>query len=221
MNNDKTSSCHIIFHKGADIDITTKKKYECHEYTSGRNFLLFKKNVKIKTLIFIEEQYLYLLRDSIVNKNNEKIRRICNRFDLNKLFDYKIQKKGNNYLFTFEFLKDDNLFDRIIKNVLFEEKDGELFEEYLIDVLEKIDATFLDEIFEQNGDEEEEEEEEDEKKDEKNGENEDEKNKNEIKDDNNIKNGDNMEKDKKNNYKKIYLEGKDSTIKSSSREVLE
>ena len=104
---------------------------------------------------------------------------------------------------------------------MFEEKDGELFEEYLIDVLEKIDATFLDEIFEQNGDDEEEEEEEDEKKDEKNGENEDEKNKNEIKDDNNIKNGDNMEKDKKNNYKKIYLEGKDSTIKSSSREVLE
>ena len=128
----------------------------------------------------------------------------------------KFKKKENNYLFTFEFLKDDNLFDRVIKNLLFEEKDGELFEEYLIDVLEKIDATFLDEIFEQNGDDEEEEEEEDEKNDEKNGGNEDEKNKNEIKDDNNIKNGNNMD-----NYKKIHLEGKDSTIKSSSREILE
>ena len=222
LNDDKTSSCHIIFHKGADVDINTKKIYECYECTSNRNFLLFKKNVKIKTLIFIEEQYLYLLKDINVNKNNENIRRICNRFDLNRLFDYKIQKKENTYLFTFEFLKDDNLFDKNIKNLLFEEKEGELFEEYLVDVLEKIDATFLDEIFEQNDDDdEEEEEEEDEKKEEKSGENEEEKEKNQINDDN-VKNEDNDKKEKKNNFKKIYLEGKDQNLKlSSSREILE
>ena len=194
-----------------DIDIGTKKIYECYELTSNRNFLLFKKNIKIKTFIFIEEQYMYLLKDINVDKNNEKIRRISNRFDLNKLFDYKIQKKENNYLFTFEFLREDNLFERIKKNLLFEEKDGELFEEYLIEILEKIDATFLDEIFEQNDDCDEEEEEEDEKKEENNENGE---IKNEIKEEN--------DNNKKINFKKIILEGQDPNLKlSSSREILE
>ena len=42
-NNDKTSSCHIMFHSGADIDISTKKTFECVEEITNRNFLLFKK----------------------------------------------------------------------------------------------------------------------------------------------------------------------------------
>lgn len=94
-NNDKTSSCHIMFHSGADIDITTKKIFECVEEVSNRSFLLFKRKYKIKTFIFIEEQYMYLLKDIIINKNNEKLRRISIRYDLNQLFDYKVLKQDN------------------------------------------------------------------------------------------------------------------------------
>ena len=166
---------------------------------------------------------MYLLKDITINKNNEKIRRISNRFDLNKLFDYKIKAKDNNLLFTFEFLKEENLFERTTKNLLFEDKDGELFEEYLIEILEKIDATFLDEIFEKNDDEEEEEDEKEGKIGEE--ENKEEKDKNEIKDniniDNENENDNNLEKNKKKEYKKVILEGKDLNLKlSSSREIL-
>ena len=219
--NDKTSSCHIIFHIGVDIDISSKTIFECYELVNKNNFLLFKKDIKIKTLIFLEEQYIYLLKDILINNNNEKLRRIFFRYDLNKLFDYSINKKENKYLFKLEFLKDDNFFERNNKLLLFEENEGEKFEEYLIEVLEKIDATFLDEIFEQNedddDDDEEEEEEEEEKVEKKKNLKNDKKNINENK----IlqKNEDKGKKDKI--FIKNNLEGKDLNLKiSTSRDFL-
>jgi len=213
----KTSFCHIIFHNGIDIDITRKKVFECYEQSSNRKYLFFKKTTKIKTLLFIEEHYLYLLKDIIIDKTNDKLRRINNKFDLNKLFDYKIKKKDNDLLFTLDFLLDDNLFERNEKNLLFEEKEGENFENYLIDTLEKIDSVFLDEIF---GDDEEEEEEE-EKEGKEGGENK-EDNKNDKEDDKKEEKKENKELKKM--FKRIeFDEGKDSfnsNMKSSSRFVL-
>lgn len=226
-NNDKTSFCHIIFRNGVDIDITTKKIFECYENINVRNFLLFKKNTKIKTLLFIEEQYLYLLKDIIINKNNENLRRISNRFDLNKLFDYKVQKTDNNYLFSFDFLKNDNLLDRHMKHLLFEHNEGVTFEEYLIEILEKIDATYLDEIFEnEEGEDEEEEEEEEEEKDEKeNGTKDadvDEQKKEKDNDEEKKVEEDEDNKEKVKVFRRVNLDdGKDSDFKnSSSREIL-
>ena len=139
----KTSFCHIIFHNGIDIDITRKKIFECYEQSSNRKYIFFKKATKIKTLLFIEEHYLYLLKDIIIDKTNDKLRRINNKYDINNLFDYKIKKKDNYLLFTLDFLLDDNLFERKEKNLLFEEKEGEIFENYLIDTLEKIEPLLL------------------------------------------------------------------------------
>ena len=230
INNDKTSYCHIIFHKGEDIDVSMKKIFECYEEISNRNFLLFKKRVKIKTLLFFEEQYIYILRDKIVDNDNQKLRRISNILDLNKLFDYKVSKKENNYLFTLDFLKEDNLLERNLKNLLFDENVGEEFEDYLIKMLEKIDATFLDEIFEQNEENNEEDDEDEKKEDEKDKEKENsnekenneknEKNENEDKD--NEKDKEKIEENKNNLkvYKRVILQGDDLNIKlSSSREI--
>ena len=205
-NNDKTSFCHLIFHNGFDIDISTKKIFECYDHINRRNLLLFKKSTNIKSFIFIEEQYMYILKDIIINKNNDYLRRINNKFDLNTLFDYNVQKEQDKYLFTFDFIQNNNLFERNTKHLLFEEKEGEKFEELLIETLEKIEADFIDEIFAQEEENDEEGDEDDEKKDEK-----------EKKDDNEIKIN---EKEKKVN-KKISLEGKDLNVKlSSSREFL-
>ena len=217
----KTSFCHVILHNGIDIDITRKKVFECYEQNSNRNFLFFKKTTKIKTLLFIEEHYLYLLKDIIVDKTNDNLRRINNKYDLNKLFDYKITKKENNLLFTLDFLLDDNLFERNVKNLLFEEKEGENFENYMVEILEKIDSVFLDEMFGDDEEEEEEDEKEgnnegDKKEDNKN---EEEKEKDEDKKEEKIEN-----KDLKKMFKRIeFDEGKDSfnsNMKSSSRYVL-
>ena len=216
----KTSFCHIIFHNGIDIDITRKKVFECYEQSSNRKYLFFKTTTKIKTLLFIEEHYLYLLKDIAIDKTNDKLRRINSKYDLNKLFDYKIKKKDNNLLFTLDFLLDDNLFERNVKNLLFEEKEGDNFENYLIETLEKIDSVFLDEIFGDN----EEEEEEDEKEGNKGGHNkEDNKNDEENKEDDN-KEEKKENKDLKKIFKRIeFDDGKDSfnsNMKSSSRFVL-
>ena len=115
----------------------------------------------------------------------------------------------------------DNLFERNSKNLLFEEKEGENFENYLIDILEKIDSVFLDEMFGEDEEEEEEDEKEgnngggDNKEDNKNGEDNKENDKKEEKKEN---------KELKKMFKRIEFEdGKDSfnsNIKSSSRFVL-
>ena len=225
-NNDKTSFCHVIFHNGFDIDISTKKIFECYEHINRRNLLLFKKSINLKSFIFIEEQYLYILKDININKNNEHLRRINNKLDLNTLFDYKVQKEQDKYLFTFDFIQNNNLFERNMKHLLFEEKEGEKFEELLIDTLEKIEADFLDEIFgqeEENDEEEEEEDGEDSKKNEKDEKDKKDKNENKINENEDKDNDEEEKKEKKDKkaIKKISLEGKDSNVKlSSSRAFL-
>ena len=218
--NDKTSYSHIIFYNGVDIDINTKKIIECYENVNKRNFLLFTKKTNIKTLLFIEEQYLYLLKDVVINKKNENLRRISNRFDLNKLFDYNVTKQDKNYLFTFDFIKNENLLDRNVKNLLFTQDDGERFEEMLIDTMEKYEVNFLEEIFEDQAQEDEEEEDEKEEKDDSQEKDKDnaEKKEDNQKDDNK----EDENKDKKKEPKRIILEDtkENDFKKSSSREIL-
>ena len=115
----------------------------------------------------MDEHYLYLLKDKSVNKNNPNLRRINEIYDLNKLFDYGIVKKGNGYEFNLDFLLEDNFLDRKQKMFLMEEKEAEIFENDLLDTLENIDSIY---IGENEQSEEEEEEKEDQKDDKKNDE---------------------------------------------------
>lgn len=210
-DDDKTSFCHIIFHKGEDIDISQRTIFQCYEEINNRNYLIFKKRIKIKILLLFEEQFLYFLKD----------RRIISIFDLNKLFDYKVEKKNKYYLFSLIFLRDDNLFERNTKELLFEENEGEKFEDYLIKILEKIEATFLEEIFDLN-----EEDEEDEKKEEEeeNDDQEAEKKEEEIKNNENKiieKKRNKKEENKiiKKQFNKFNIKGDDFSKLSSSREI--
>ena len=226
-NYDKISFCHMLYHNGIDIDISTKEIFECYEYTNARNFLVFKKSSKIKTLLFFEEHYLYILKDIIINKDNVKLRRINNKIDLNKLFQYKIENKDNDYLFIFDFLKDETILERDLKKLLFKEKDAIKFEEYLLGFLEYIDAAFFDKIFENNNEENEENEVEEDEKDEK-------KNydipKNENENINNIEDNINInelgdieskeDKEKKKGFKKIIIyNDKDINLKIPSSRI--
>ena len=167
-NNDKISFCHFIFHKGVDIDISTKKLFSCYEQSNSKTFIIFnsKKYSKTKTLLFFDEQYLYLLKDIEVNTQNKNLRRINDKYDLNKLFDYTTIKKENSYEFCLDFLVEENFLDRKIKNLLFEENEAELFENEMLEILEKIDSIYISENHNEE-EEEEENDEEDEKEDDK------------------------------------------------------
>ena len=100
---DKTSFCHFIYFEGEDIDISRKKAIDCYEQTN--NFVLFKKFSKVKKLLFIEEQFLYILKDFAVNKTDEKIRRISKKFDLSKLCNIEAKEENKKYVYKLQFLK--------------------------------------------------------------------------------------------------------------------
>ena len=156
---DKTSTCHFIFFEGEDIDISRKKAIECYEQTN--NFLLFKKFSKTKKIIFIEEQFLYILKDLVVNKNDEKMRRVIKQLDLCKLCNIEAKEENKKYVFKLQFLKND-YFDRETRIFIFEEEEGNFFYEQLVETLEKFESTFFgDYSDEENEGEEEEEDDED------------------------------------------------------------
>ncbi len=141
--------------KGVDIDITNFKCFTCKEQINSKILLFTKQYSKTNTLLFIDENFMYLSKDVIINKKNENIRRISEIYDLNQLFNYSVEKKKNGFEFALNFLLGKNFLDRQIKKLLFEEKEGEIFESFLLDTLDKIDSIYI------NEEEEEEEEEED------------------------------------------------------------
>ena len=154
IDDEKISSCHFVLLEGEDVDITRKKAIECYEQSN--NFILFKKFTKSKKIIFIDEQFLYIVKDVIIDKNDEKKRRISKKFDISKLCNIEAKEENSKLVYKLQFLKND-YFDRESRIFIFDEAGSTLFYEQLIDVLEKVESTFF------NDEEEEEEEEEEDK----------------------------------------------------------
>ena len=156
ISNDKISFCHLILQKGLDVNINTKKNlFFCYENMKNKTFFSSKKYKNVQSILFIDEHYLYILKNAAINKNNGNLRRISDIFDLNKLFDYTINQYKNDYEFCLDFLIEDNFLDRKKKYILFEEKEAEIFENYLLDTLEKIDSIYINENNRENEEEEE------------------------------------------------------------------
>ena len=123
--------CHRIIQKGSDIDIETKTYFKCYKIKTKSNIISFitgSKKIKVPYLIFFDENFYYMLKDKPVNKNNENIRRIGNRYDLMNLTNFQIRKLNEDYEFAFEFMNED-YFDRTYKLLYFEPKEAEIFYE--------------------------------------------------------------------------------------------
>ena len=123
--------CHRIIPKGSDIDITTKTFFKCYKIKAKTNlisFIIGFKKIKVPYLIFFDENFYYMVKDKTVNKNNENIRRIGNRYDLLKITNFQTRKVNNDYEFAFEFMNED-YFDRTYKLLYFEPKEAEIFHE--------------------------------------------------------------------------------------------
>lgn len=159
MNDDKTSICHFIYFDGEDIDISNKKVLECYEQKS--NIVLIKKFSKSKKLVFFEEQFLYILSDLKVNKDNENIRRLSKKYDLCRLCEIEAKEENNKFLFILKFIRND-YFDKISKYLIFEQDEGNTFYDYLSDALDRCESTFFGDF---SDDEEEEEDDDEENKD--------------------------------------------------------
>ena len=121
--------CHRLIPKGSDIDITKRVYFKCYIMKTKSNIISFitgSKKVKIPYLIFLDENFYYMMKDKPVNENNENIRRVGNKYDLTKISNFQTRKINDEYEFAFEFMYED-YFDRIYKLLYFEPKDAELF----------------------------------------------------------------------------------------------
>ena len=157
---DKTSYCHYIILEGEDIDISRKNIIECSEQT-GSGFFLFKK--KTRKLVFVEEKFLYILKDIIVNKNDNRLRRVIKKYDISKLCNIEAKTdKTNKFIFKLQFLKND-YFDRETRTFIFDEQRGTIFYELIADTLEKVESTFFNDLSDEDDEDEEEEDEKDDK----------------------------------------------------------
>ena len=155
---DKTSYCHFIILEGEDIDISRKNIIECAEQTSGA-FFLFKK--RTRKLVFIEEKFLYILKDITINKNDNRLRRVLKKYDISKLCNIEAKAdKTNKFIFKLQFLKND-YFDRETRTFIFDEQRGTIFYELIAETLEKVESTFFNDL--SYDDEEDEEDEKDDK----------------------------------------------------------
>ena len=121
--------CHRLIPKGLDIDITKRVYFKCYKMKTKSNIISFitgSKKVKIPYLIFLDENFYYMMKDKPVNENNENIRRVGNKYDLTKISNFQTREINDEYEFAFEFMYED-YFDRIYKLLYFEPKDAELF----------------------------------------------------------------------------------------------
>ena len=121
--------CHRLIPKGLDIDITKTACFKCYKIKTKSNIISFitgSKKVKIPYLIYLDENFYYMMKDKPVNQNNENLRRIGNRYDLTKISNFQTRKVDNDYEFAFEFMNED-YFDRMYKLLYFEEKEAEIF----------------------------------------------------------------------------------------------
>ena len=222
------SICHRIIPKGLDIDITKKVYFKCYKIKAKSNIISFitgAKKVKIPYMIFLEENFYYMVKDKPVNENNNNIRRIGNRYDLSKITNFQTRKVNDDFEFAFEFIYED-YFDRIYKLLYFEKKDAELF----LDVFQQfenylglnINGNIMDMGVEEEEEEAEEDEEGEEKEENENEENEEEEDEKEKENINNEENGENIENKKDIINKEIKKEDTETnSTKEESKEIRE
>ena len=210
--------CHRIIPKGLDIDITKRVYFKCYKVKTKSNIISFitgSKKVKIPYLIFLDENFYYMLKDKPVNENNENIRRIGNRYDLSKISNFQTRKVDDDYEFAFEFIYED-YFDRIYKLLYFERKDAELFLDIFQQFSDNLGLDITGNIMDMEGEEEEEEDDEGEEKEEK-GEKEEKEKKEENEGDENEE-GENEEEEEDDNEEDEKEEKKENLDEKGNKE---
>lgn len=154
---DNESYCHYIYRKGNYVDLSEIKLFSCMKYKPKKS--LFKKNKaqngtnnnitysKIKYLLLLDENFLYMLNEKVWLKKRNTIRKIKNSINLKQINRLIITKEDNNKLkITIEIYKDEclyidednptnNFYNKIYE---FDEENSKLFIEQVVFLQKKI-----------------------------------------------------------------------------------
>lgn len=145
----------IIF-QGLYIDKTELNVCKFHKIKSPSVLLnLFtKKTVEKNYLVFLDEFYIYFLKDIEVSKDDKNIRKIGNKYNLKLLQNANVDVINKNKFQTLEngkihifleFAKDFISEDTIEKNLFFELKQAEKFVGILNTYLKRLGIAFTEE----------------------------------------------------------------------------
>ena len=207
---DPNTYCHRIFYKGSNIDISIYEVFNFIKIKEKGSFLsnLGFKNPKISQIpyfAFLNETFIYMIKDKIYDKNKPNLRRIGNKYSLFDCQNIKYDSGEEYIVIHLEFMIAEN--DYKVKTLYFPRNNYENF-------LKKFEKTLIQYgIITYHENEEEENENENENEDIKNEEDEEEDDKkdgeedekeNENQDDENIEKK--HKKKKKNKKKKEYEE---------------
>ena len=78
---------------------------------------------------------MYILKDIIINKNDNRLRRVIKKYDISKLCNIEAKAdKSNKFIFKLQFLKND-YFDRETRTFIFDEQRGTIFYELIAETL--------------------------------------------------------------------------------------
>ena len=114
LEEDINEACHLSFKKGNDfnsrdiycIPISKIKNQKKKSIFQKMNLFQKAKNDIINYLIFIEENLMYFSKDIMIDKKNDKIRRINKVYNIKNMLNYTSNKELNNnkYKLVFEIM---------------------------------------------------------------------------------------------------------------------
>ena len=110
---DPNTYCHRIFYKGSNIDINQFELFSFIKIKEKGSFLsnLGFKNPKITQIpyfAFLNETYLYMIKDKVYDKKKPNIRRIGNKYSLFDCQNIRLESEDNHVIIHLDFLVSEN-----------------------------------------------------------------------------------------------------------------
>ena len=127
---DPNTYCHRIFYKGSNIDISIYEVFNFIKIKEKGSFLsnLGFKNPKISQIpyfAFLNETFIYMIKDKIYDKNKPNIRRIGNKYSLFDCQNIKYDSEEEYIVIHLEFMIAEN--DYKVKTLYFPRNNYENF----------------------------------------------------------------------------------------------
>ena len=127
---DPNTYCHRIFYKGSNIDISKYEVFNFLKIKEKGSFLsnLGFKNPKVTQVpyfAFLNETFIYMIKDKIYDKNKPNIRRIGNKYSLFDCQNIKYDTEEGYIVVNLEFMISENDFK--VKTLYFARNNYENF----------------------------------------------------------------------------------------------
>lgn len=132
------SVCHFVYPKGYYISLNEIEAYKFTKIKKNKKFLFFKKKentLEKPYLTFFDENFIYFLKDIVVNKNDQSLRKVGNKYSLFHLInaDFNQNEDKSVWVIKLEFLDKSKISNAryITKEMRFDKENAEGFYEAL------------------------------------------------------------------------------------------